>query len=61
VTVNAAAVKSMTDGTAQVIVAATSRVSNAQGANQEPRPWRMLVELTREGDQIKMSKVEFVP
>ncbi|SEH72570.1 Mce-associated membrane protein [Mycolicibacterium rutilum] len=61
VTVNVAAVKSMTDTTATAIVSATSRVTNAAGANQEPRSWRLLVDLVREGDQIKMSKVEFVP
>ncbi|MBB2774179.1 MULTISPECIES: hypothetical protein [Mycolicibacterium] len=61
VNVNLAAVKSMTDDSASVLVSATSRVTNAAGAKQEPRAWRLAVELSREGDQIKMSKVEFVP
>ncbi|MEO3760295.1 hypothetical protein ABGB19_18675 [Mycobacterium sp. B14F4] len=61
VTVNVAAVKSMTDTNASVLVSATSRVTNSAGANQEPRSWRLLVDLVREGDQIKMAKVEFVP
>ena len=61
VTVNAAAVDSMTDDSAVVLVSATSRVTNSAGAKQEPRSWRLSVDLTREGDQIKMSKVEFVP
>ncbi|KUI01969.1 hypothetical protein [Mycobacterium sp. IS-3022] len=61
VTVNVAAVKSMTDNNATALVSATSRVTNTAGANQEPRSWRLLVDLVREGDQIKMSKVEFVP
>jgi Mce-associated membrane protein len=61
VNVNVAAVKSMTDANAAVLVSATSRVSNSAGAKQEPRSWRLLVDLVREGDQIKMSKVEFVP
>ncbi|MGH3678603.1 MAG: hypothetical protein ACRDU5_23250 [Mycobacterium sp.] len=60
-TVNATAVKSMDDNTATVLVAASSRVTNAAGAKQEPRSWRLSVNLAREGDQIKMSKVEFVP
>jgi Mce-associated membrane protein len=60
VTVNVVGVKEMTDDTAKVLVSATSRVTNAAGANQEPRPWRLMVDLAREGDQIKMSKVEFV-
>ena len=61
VTVNATAVDSMTDDSAVVIVAATSRVTNSAGAQQEPRSWRLSVNLERDGDQIKMSKVEFVP
>ncbi|BBY41764.1 hypothetical protein [Mycolicibacterium celeriflavum] len=61
VTVNVAAVKSMTDNSATALVSATSRVTNSAGANQEPRSWRLMVDLVREGDQIKMSKVEFVP
>ncbi|OBI78501.1 hypothetical protein [Mycobacterium sp. E740] len=61
VTVNVAAVQSMTDTNATALVSASSRVTNAAGANQEPRSWRLMVDLVREGDQIKMSKVEFVP
>ena len=59
--VTATAVESMTDDTATVIVAATSRVTNAAGANQEPRAWRLSVNLARDGGQIKLAKVEFVP
>lgn len=61
VTVNSVAVESMSDDKAAVLVAASSRVTNSAGANQEPRTWRLSVDLQREGDQIKMSKVEFVP
>ncbi|KUI08441.1 hypothetical protein AU191_12285 [Mycolicibacterium acapulense] len=61
VTVNTAALTSMTDTNATALVSATSRVTNSAGANQEPRSWRLKVDLVREGDQIKMSKVEFVP
>jgi Mce-associated membrane protein len=61
VTVNATGVESMTDDSAVVLVSASSRVTNAAGAKQEPRSWRLSVNLQREGDQIKMSKVEFVP
>ena len=61
VTVNATAVDSMTEDSAVVLVSATSRVTNSAGAKQEPRSWRLSVDLKREGDQIKMSKVEFVP
>ncbi|KWX67962.1 hypothetical protein, partial [Mycobacterium sp. NAZ190054] len=61
VNVNSTAVESMSDDSAQVLVAASSRVTNSAGANQEPRTWRLSVSLEREGGQIKMSKVEFVP
>ncbi|MCV7299362.1 hypothetical protein H7J93_06865 [Mycobacterium barrassiae] len=62
VTVTAAAVESMTPDSAVVLVAATSRVTNAAGAKQEPRAWRLSVNLERVDDgQVKMSKVEFVP
>jgi Mce-associated membrane protein len=61
VTVNATAVEKMTDNTATVLVSATSRVTNSSGAKQEPRSWRLSVDLQRDGGQIKMAKVEFVP
>ncbi|MFI5511284.1 hypothetical protein ACIA48_27830 [Mycobacterium sp. NPDC051804] len=62
VNVTATAVESMTPTSAVVIVAATSRVTNTSGAKQEPRAWRLSVNLERvDGGQIKMSKVEFVP
>jgi Mce-associated membrane protein len=60
--VTATAVESMTGGdTATVLVAATSRVTNAAGAKQEPRAWRLTVNLARDGGQLKLAKVEFVP
>lgn len=61
VSVNSTAVESMSDQKAVVLVAASSRVTNTAGAQQEPRTWRLSVNLEREGDQIKMAKVEFVP
>jgi Mce-associated membrane protein len=60
-TVNAAAVESMTDNSAVVLVAATSEVTNSAGAKQEPRAWRLSVSVSDDAGQIKMSKVEFVP
>jgi Mce-associated membrane protein len=60
-TVNATAVQSMTENSADVLVAATSRVTNSAGAKDEPRSWRLSVTVTRDGGQLKMSKVEFVP
>jgi len=61
VSVNATAVEKMTKDTATVLVSATSNVTNSSGANQEPRSWRLSVDLQRDGGQIKMAKVEFVP
>lgn len=52
---------SVTDDSAVVLVASTSEVTNAAGAKQDPRKFRLIVTITREGDQLKMSKVEFVP
>ena len=60
-TINAAALDSIDGDRAVVLVAATSQVTNAKGANQDPRPFRMSVTVTRDGDTCKMSDVEFVP
>ncbi|BBZ41478.1 hypothetical protein [Mycobacterium conspicuum] len=60
-TVNAAAVQSIDGNSALVLVAATSRITNAAGAKDEPRNWRLKVTVTEDGGQYKMSKVEFVP
>lgn len=61
VTVNATAVQKMTDNTATVAIAAISTVSNTASQKQEPRAWRLSVDVARDGDQIKLAKVEFVP
>jgi Mce-associated membrane protein len=60
-TVNATAVQSMTQDTATVLLSVTTRVSNVQSQQQEPRSWRLAVDVARDGDQIKLAKVEFVP
>ena len=60
-TVNAAAVQSIDGNSALVLVAATSRITNAAGAKDEPRNWRLRVTVTEDGGQYKMSKLEFVP
>ncbi|WP_063814751.1 hypothetical protein [Nocardia fusca] len=59
--ITAAAVESMTDESALVLVSAVSRITNSAGAQQEPRVWRLSVTVTRDGPDPKMSKVEFVP
>jgi Mce-associated membrane protein len=58
--VYATAVESMTKDSAIVLVAATSEVTGPDGAKGKPRAWRLEVTVTRDGDRLKMSKVEFV-
>jgi Mce-associated membrane protein len=60
-TVNGAAVESMDDHSAKVLVSATSRVTNKDGARDAPRTWRLRVTVADDGGRYKMSKVEFVP
>lgn len=60
-TVTATAVKTMTADTADVLVSAFSTVTNAEGAKEDPRTWRLIVSMARDGEQIKMAKVEFAP
>jgi Mce-associated membrane protein len=59
--VSSTAVQSMTDDSAVVLVAATSEVTNSAGAKKDPRTWRMTVTVARDGGQLKLAKVEFVP
>jgi Mce-associated membrane protein len=63
-TINDAAVEldSMTDESAVVMVSATSRREGRQAPKeqQQPQVWRVVLTLERDGDQIKMSGVEFV-
>jgi Mce-associated membrane protein len=58
--VYATAVESMTKDSAVVLVAATSEVTGPDGAKDKPRAWRLEVTVTRDGDRLKMSNVEFV-
>ena len=59
--VSAAALESVNGDSGVVLLAASSKVTNANGAQQDPRSWRMSVTVTRDGGQVKMSNVEFVP
>lgn len=60
--VNDAAVESFSGDSAVVLVSATSQREGAQAPKeqQQPRVWRVVVTLQRDGDQMKMSAVEFV-
>ena len=59
--VTATGVQSMTHNGGTVLVAVTTQVSNAASKQQEPRSWRLRVDMARDGGQLKLSKVEFVP
>jgi Mce-associated membrane protein len=61
VTVNDTAVESMDKDTGTVLVAATSQRTgpDAPKEDQQPRVWRVVISLQREGDQLKVSDVEF--
>ena len=61
-TVNDAAVESATGNSAVVLISATSQREGPQApkSQQQPRVWRVVVTLERDGDQMKMSAVEFV-
>ncbi|OBB82281.1 protein kinase [Mycobacterium colombiense] len=57
---NAAALESISGTRAQVLVAATAKVTNSSGAAQDPRNWRLAMRVEKVGDTYKVSKVEFV-
>lgn len=59
-TVEAAAVESLSDDSAVVLVAAKSDVINPDNTKRPPVVWRLSVGLTRDGGQLKMSKVDFL-
>lgn len=59
--VTSSAVESVDGDTATVLVAATSEVTNAAGAKEEPRTWRLRVTVTDVDGTMKISKVDFVP
>jgi Mce-associated membrane protein len=50
----------MSKDSAVVLLLANERVTNSAGAKDEPRSFRFRVSVTREDDQMKISKVEFV-
>jgi Mce-associated membrane protein len=58
--VAATAVESMGNDSAVVLVLANERVTNIAGAKDQPRTFRFRVSVVREGDDLKVSKVEFV-
>ncbi len=60
-TIKSAALEKDGGDTGVVLLAASSTVTNSNGAQKDPRAWRMSVTVVRDGDKYKMSNVEFVP
>ncbi len=58
--VAASAVESMNNDSAVVLVLANERVTNIAGAKDQPRTFRFRVSVVHDGDDLKVSKVEFV-
>ena len=58
--VQAAAVESMSEDSAIVLVAAKSEFSKPGQAKPESRSLRLVVSVQRDGGQLKVSRVEFV-
>ena len=59
--VQAVAVQSMTNDSAVVLVAAKSEITKPDQTKPQSRSWRVAVNVERDGGQLKISKVEFVP
>jgi len=60
-TITEAGLESVQGDSAQVLVALSVKTSNAGAAEQEPRGWRMRIDVQKVGDGAKVSNVEFVP
>jgi Mce-associated membrane protein len=60
-TITEAGLESQTPDAAQVLVAVSVKTSTADGAEQDPRAWRMRISVQKVGDQAKVSNVRFVP
>jgi Mce-associated membrane protein len=59
-TVQDAAVESMTDKSAVVLVVAKSDTTNADKSPRPPVFWRLSVNIERDGNRLKTSKLDFV-
>ena len=59
-TVEDVAVESMTDNSAVVLVVAKSDTINADKSKRPTVFWRLSVNIDRDGDRLKMSKIDFV-
>ncbi|WP_308213141.1 hypothetical protein, partial [Mycolicibacterium chitae] len=60
VTVNSVAVESVAEESPVVLVAAESQATNAQDARKDPQRFRVAVTLARDGDELKIARVDFL-
>ena len=56
-----AGIESFNENSARVLVAVSVNTSNLGVAEQQPRNWRMRIDVTKVGDSAKVSNVGFVP
>lgn len=61
VAVKAVSVQSMSNNSAVVLIAAHADASGPDNDKPPPRPWRIVMTLQREGEQLKMANVEMLP
>jgi Mce-associated membrane protein len=59
-TVEEAALESMTDHSAVVLVGARSNTTNPDKTQRPPALWRISIEIDRDGGQLKISKFDFI-
>jgi Mce-associated membrane protein len=59
--VTAAGLQSIAGDHAQVVVAVSVKTSNAGVPEEEPRGWRLRLDVQKVGDTAKVSDVQFVP
>ena len=60
-TVTEAGLESVTDDDGVVLVAVTVKTSKMGRSDEQPRYWRMRMTVGRQGPDLKVSKVDFVP
>ncbi|KUI34214.1 hypothetical protein AU194_17860 [Mycobacterium sp. GA-2829] len=60
-TVSSAGLESVSGDEAQVLVSVKVTTTTADGAEQQPRSWRMRISVQQMGDVMKVSNVAFVP
>ena len=60
VNVKNVAVESMTPSSGVVLVSAVTQRGNVDSKDRDPRTWRAVVTVTRDGGQLKISELDFV-